>query len=251
MKLLIVGTLLIPAALLAWQAANTPAFEVADIKPSDPSVLRMGKGRVLPGGRLEVPAYTLKDLIMFAYGVQDNMISGGPKWAGEDRYDLVAKAPPDAQPETMRLMLQHLLADRFGLTMHREEKPMPAYVLTAMKNMPGVQETSGGKFTCEWKPLDAGLRARECHNMTMTELAKQLPGWGGVGIDLPVADETGLKGTYDFRLEVGDFPNGGSALESSGPTIFAALQKIGLKLESRKIPMPVIVIDNVQRPAAN
>lgn len=245
---LIAGLLaLVPLVL----AAQTPAFEVADIKPSDPSVAKAGKGRILPGGRIEVPGYSVKDLMMFAYGVQDNMISGGPKWAGDDRFDIVAKAPTDAPPETLRLMLQTLLADRFRLVMHREEKAMPAYVLTVAKNPPGLQESSGGKFQCEWHPLDGGLRRRECHNLTMAEFVKQLPGWGGIGIDLPVADETGLKGTYDFQIDVGDFPNGGSAVDSSGPTIFAALLKIGLRLESRKMPMPVMVIDEVERPTGN
>ncbi len=75
---------------------QAPAFEVANVKPSDPSVIKMGKGRALPGGRLEVPGYTVRELIMFTYGVTDDMISGGPKWVGEDRFDIVAKAPAGA-----------------------------------------------------------------------------------------------------------------------------------------------------------
>src|SRR5580692_2780240 len=89
-----------PALMPAGQAASTgPAFEVSDVKPSDPSVIKMGKGRSLPGGRIEVPGYTLRELIMFTYGVTDDTISGGPKWVGEDRFDIVAKAP-DGAPDS-------------------------------------------------------------------------------------------------------------------------------------------------------
>jgi uncharacterized protein (TIGR03435 family) len=88
--------LVIPTLLPAWQ---DPAFEVADIKPSDPSVQKAGKGRLLPGGRIELPGQTVRDPIFFAYAVQDDMIVGAPKWAGEERFDIVAKAPSSATPE--------------------------------------------------------------------------------------------------------------------------------------------------------
>ena len=130
--------LLLFLALPGWQArsqttANPPAFEVADIKPSDPSNVMPGKGRMLPGGRIELPGMTLKNFIMFAYGVQEDMILGGPKWAGQDRFDVVAKAPPNASPETMRPMFQSLLAERFRLAIHREDQVRAAYVLTLGK----------------------------------------------------------------------------------------------------------------------
>ena len=84
--------ILTPALLPGWQ---TPAFEVAEIKPSDPSVQKTGKGRMLPGGRIELPGQTVRDLMTFAYAVQDDMIMGGPKWASEERFDIVAKALSD------------------------------------------------------------------------------------------------------------------------------------------------------------
>src|SRR6185312_13205576 len=119
------------AALLpAWQD-RAPSFEVAEIKPSDPSVLKPGKGRMLPGGQIAVPGYTLRELIMFTYGVTDDMISGGPKWIAEERFNIVAKAPVGASDETLRAMMRALLKDRFRLVTHEENKPMSAYVLTA------------------------------------------------------------------------------------------------------------------------
>lgn len=249
---------LMPALLPAWQTAPVgPAFEVADVKPSDPSVIKMGKGRQLPGGRIEVPGYTLRELIMFTYGVTEDMISGGPKWVGEDRFDIVAKAPSGAADSSLRLMMKTLLADRFGLVTHQEDKPMPAYVLTLAKNVEPLHQSSAtGASRCHWTELEGGLRRRECQNVTMEEFAKELPATGGIGIFLPVSDQTGLKGSYDLRFEVGTIrrTEGGGPpdpLDTDGPSIFAALQKIGLHLESRKIPMPAMVIDSAKKPSAN
>ena len=256
---LFVGILaLIPALLPAWQA---PAFEVADIKPSDPSVQKTGKGRMLPGGRIEVPGYTVKDLIIFSYGITDDMISGGPKWIGDDRFDIIAKAPEGAPMDSLRMMMRSLIADRFGLVTHNEDKPMQAYALTVAKNPPSLQVSAGAKQQCSWTSLEDGLRRRVCQNVDMAEFAKELPGTGGIGIDLPVVDNTGLKGSFDFQFDVGtitrrdggDGPGtaGAPIVSETGPTIFAALLKIGLKLESRKLPLPVMVIDHVARPSRN
>ena len=152
------------------------AFEVADIKPSDlGNGAPRGKGRILSGGRIELPGATLKELIIFAYGVQEDLISGGPVWVTRVRYDIVAKAPPNASPEALRPMLQSLLADRFKLNIHREEKIQSAYVLSVGKRPPQYTEGDGGRQECAWSILESGLARRECHNLSMTELARQLP----------------------------------------------------------------------------
>jgi uncharacterized protein (TIGR03435 family) len=252
-------TLLLLSTLPIWQAysqttAIPPSFEVAEIKPADPNNPMPGKGRMLPGGRLDLPGMTLKRIIMFAYGAREDMISGGPKWAGQDRFDIVAKAPPNASQEVIRPMCQSMLADRFELAIHREDKVQSAYVLTLGKRPAKYQQGDGGRQECTWTNLEGRLRRRECHNLTMAEFARQLPGWGGIGIDLPVVDETGLKGAYDFHLDVsasaakGEGKHPAAALADSGTTIFAALDKIGLKLEARKAPVQVIVIDHAELP---
>ena len=238
--------------------AQQTTFEVAEIKPADPSNPRPGKGRILPGGRIELPGATLKELIMFAYGVQEDTISGGPNWATRDRYDIVAKAPQNASAEVLRPMLQSLLAERFKLAIHREEKVQSAYILSLGKRPPKYTQGDGGRQTCAWSAAESGLRRRECHNLSMAELARQLPGWGGVGIELPVVDQTGLKGGYDFQLDVGTPLGGGegehggerpeAAPAGSGPTIFAALDQIGLKLEKSKVPVQVVIIDHAEPP---
>ena len=221
-----VAILAIIPALLSAQIPAAPAFEVADIRPSDPSVLKMGKGRMLPGGRIEVPGYTLRELFMLTYGVTDDMISGGPKWVGEDRFDIVAKAPNGAPDNALRSMMKTLLGDRFGLVTRRSATGLNSMVVCA----------------------------DECNNLSMEEFAKELPATGGIGIVLPVSDQTGLKGSYDFQFEVGttrrpDSPGAGpDPMDTDGPNIFTALRKIGLKLESRKVPMPVIAIDSAAKP---
>jgi uncharacterized protein (TIGR03435 family) len=259
----------------AQQRTDTASFEVADIKPSNPSKLEFRKARILPGGRLEVPNATLKELVIFAYGIQENAImavGSVAKWMDNDRFDVVAKAPADTSPQTLRPMLQSLLADRFKLAIRRADRPMSAYVLSRGKRELKLQPGSGGPQVCQWNrqdnakeegigarggPTQGRIRQRECHNMTMDELAKQLPGWGGIGIDRPVANETGLTGAYDFQLEVGmpgRAKGGGGQLVNvpdDGPTIFEAFEHVGLKLESHKTSVSVIVIDHAEQPTAN
>jgi uncharacterized protein (TIGR03435 family) len=244
----------LPGWQMSSQTSNPPAFEVVDIKPADPSMMEGRKGRILPGGRIELPAITLKECIVFGYGVTENMIVGGPKWTDHDRFNIVAKASPNASPEILRPMIQSMLADRFQLAFHREEKLQSAYVLSVGKRPAKYHEGDGRPQECRWTNAESGLRRRECHNMSMAELVRQLPGWGGIGIDLPVFDETGLKGVYDFTLDVGmplgarGGEEGKPAFADSGPTIFAAFDQIGLKLESRKMPVQVIVIDGAELP---
>jgi uncharacterized protein (TIGR03435 family) len=156
--------------------------------------------------------------------------------------------------------MQDLLANRFKLAIRREEKPAPAYVLTLGTRPAKYRQAAGGRQTCKWTTLESGRSRRTCENMTMAEFARQLPGWGGIGIDLPVVDQTGLSGAYDFEFDVGmrrvtkDARTGGSKpaasslLPDSGPNIFVGLELIGLKLERRKMPLQGIVIERAERP---
>lgn len=250
----------IALAILSVFAASAapPEFEVAVVKAANPSNGAMPqKERFLPGGQVEIPNGTIRQFMMAAYGVREDLITGGPKWLDSDRFDIVAKTPPDTSIETLRLMLQSLLAERFKLAIHREDKVMPTYELVVAKGGSKLQPSPNpGRQTCAWSVVENGLRRRECHNMTMAELAAQLPGWGGIGIDRPVVDLTELKGAYDFQLEVGlparrkaeaGRPGEPVPADDPGPTIFNAMTQIGLKLESRKRAVPVIVIDHVER----
>jgi len=261
------SVLITATALAGWAQTKSPAFEVADIKAHDPSVPVSGKGRIT-GGRIDMPGGTLNMLISFAYGVQPNMIVGSPAWAATQLYDIVAKsATPDPSPDLIRQMAQALLADRFKLVIRRETRDTPAYVLARGKRALQLQKGDGGRQQCSWSPADDGMQRRACLNMTMAEFARQLPGLAYAGIDLPVADETNLDGAWNFQFEIGASPRvrgdakSGDAAQSvepldtpnldSGPTIFAALDRIGLQLQKRKMPLPVLVVEHVEAPGAN
>jgi uncharacterized protein (TIGR03435 family) len=259
----ITGALLLAGHAVCQAPAPLPAFEVVDLKRSDPSDLSPGGGRILPGGRIEIHRMTARRLVMLAYGIKEYMIAGGPKWIDSDRFDMVAKAPAAAGEPTVRLMFQSLLAERFKLAFHREEKVMTVWALTVGKRGLKFQESPGGRgLQCDWRNLEGGLRRRECRNVNMEEFARQLTGLAMLnvpGIDRPVVDETGLKGVYDLHFDVApaaakdtllsDAPE--SASGDSGPTIFAALEEIGLKLESRKSPVALLIVDHIEPPAAN
>jgi uncharacterized protein (TIGR03435 family) len=221
--------ILLASSTQGQTAVEPPSFEVAEINRATPPADFQVRGEPLPGGRIELYGMTAKDLIMFAYGVQGNMVIGAPKWPEGDHFDLIAKRPPDTPLDSVRPMLQALLADRLKLVVHREDKVLPVYVLTLGKRPLKLQRDSGGPDgTCRWKAPDAGSMGRECLNLTMAELTRQLPGLGGAGIDSLVVEQTGLKGSYDFQFDIGppekDDGDGVSPAppSGSGPTIFDA-----------------------------
>ena len=233
-------------------ADKLPSFEVVDIQPTQLTMPK--KESFLPTGRVDLPYITVKQMMMAAYGVQENMITGGPKWLDTDHYDIVAKAPPNTSLPTLLLMTQSMLADQFKLKIHREERPMPAYALARGKRPLKLQQSEGtanGRADCHWQAIDGGRLQRVCKNLTMPELARQLPGWGPARVDLPVVDETGMKGGYDFVLEISAPGRDGQEKAAGGlaeTTIFDAFEQVGLKLEQRKLPLHAIVIDHVEKP---
>jgi uncharacterized protein (TIGR03435 family) len=245
------------AVILVWavfsQSNQPPAFEVAAIKANaNPNDAIRGKARVLAGGQVDVHNVSLKECIMVAYGVQGDRIMRAPNWLDSDRFDIVAKAPPDTPDPTLLLMFQTLLAERFKLAIHREYKVTPIFALVVAKDGPKLQMADTSRLhDCAWLPGNDGLRHRECHNMTMAQLVGQLPGMSGTGIDRPVLDLTELPGAYDFQFEFrsrrGGSAEGPHATDDSGPTIFDAMAQLGLQLESRKQSMPIILIDHIER----
>ena len=254
------------ATLMAWvafcqSAAGPPAFDVASVKSNASTGSKPGKGTFLPG-RVAFPNGTLKLFIMAAFQVRSDMIEGGPDWLDSERFDIVAKASPETDEKTLRTMFQTLLAERFKLAVRRKDRVMPDYALTVAKSGAKLEPSATpGERHCTWENADHGLRRRVCSNMTMADLASALPGWGGIGIDRPVVDMTGLKGAYDFHFEVsvakkpqGGGEVGGKAVavkDDSGPTIFDALGKLGLKLESRKDAVSTLVIEHAEKPSQN
>jgi bla regulator protein BlaR1 len=244
---------LTPRWIAFAQQPSRSAFEVASVKPTEPSD-KPGFLQTAPG-RLNLGGVTVKMLIQQAWAISGYRIYGGPSWLDSTRYNIAAKVPDGAGNLTldqMRPMLQTLLADRFHLAAHREEKELPLYRLVVAKNGPKLNESafsgapqsqmSTGQITDKKAGMDT--------------LASQL----GQQLGRFVSNKTGLKGDFDFHMEwtpdPGQNPGGDSdtppLVGADGPSIFTALQEqLGLKLESGKGPVEVLVIDHAEKPDAN
>lgn len=246
--------LLVLSSAAFGQPAETPAaFEVADIHASAQVRYPYVRGPFHRGGRYEIRDANMVDLIAAAYGVKDEKVVDGPSWLELDRFDVIAKAPADATPETLKPLLQALLADRFKLVIHNDTKPIPAYALTAGKHA-GLKKSDGaGETGCKFtRPAPGpGLMtfSESCHNMTMAAFAEAITGMPGSAMYLNrefVVDQTGLEGAWDFSFKY--TLRGGPQPAGEVITILDALDKqLGLKLSPSKIPSPVIVVDSLNR----
>jgi uncharacterized protein (TIGR03435 family) len=227
------------------EPAALPEFEVASVKFTAHG--RNAEGwsfsdlKIASPGRLVGTNASLDECIRWAYDVREYQVSG-PDWIRSDAasYDIEAKAPPDTTERQMRLMLQALLQERFKLALHRETKELPVYLLTVGKNGPRLEAASSearGGLTS--RGSSAGVRVSG-DGATMEDLANRL----SRDLDRPVLERTGIQGRFRITLEW--------AREADGPSVFAALQDVGLKLEPTKAPMEILIIDHAERnPAAN
>jgi uncharacterized protein (TIGR03435 family) len=250
----IAAVLLVSAAKLhaqQQQPASPLAFEVASIRPHKGmyTVVRSS----ISGPKVTIEAYGLLGLIMDAYHLNASyQISGGPSWMDSDfdRFDIVANAPGEGTPtaDDVRRMLQTLLADRFQLKLHRETRERPVYALVVAKNGTKLKESAPDK---EFSISVGGGRTSHLTmtKATMEQLAVQL---STSGLDRPVLDKTGLAGHYDITLNWIPEYNGPPAPDSNGISVFTAVQEqLGLKLEPKKAPVEILVIDHVEKPSEN
>ncbi len=268
--------LAITAGLVRSQTAR-PEFAVASVKPNHTGCCTTyGAGNGGSGGK----DVTLKMLIAFAYHLQQFQISGGPRWIGSDRFDVEGKAENSkADPEELRLMLQSLFEDRFKLKVHRETKVSPVYALVVGKGGPKIKlsrdqspENVDGPAPPGAGPnhgaIRIGVGSLVGNAVTLSWFATML----SQRLDRLIVDRTNLAGRFDIRLQWAPIPgenpfdqggnklqsaiidNGGATLtaDPSLPSIFSAIQEqLGLKLESAKAPVDVLVIDHVEQPSAN
>lgn len=247
----VIAALLIAPTLFAQAAASN--FEVASVKLSAPN--QRGYGIVPePGGGLKVRNAPLATVIAEAYGIQAFQLAGVPGWANSARYDIDARAAdPQATGRQIRQMLEGLLAERFHLSIHRETKDLPLYSLVVAKGGPKLSPAQDlSRHGVDFR--DGGLILLG-HAATMEEVAEAL----SFRVQRPVTDRTGLDGRYDFRVEFTpdeSIPRFGEEKPASGDpdgsSLFTALQEqIGLRLQSGKGPIGIIVVDHVERPTAN
>ena len=267
---------------LRAQTPATAAFEVASVRPN-----KSGDGRVMlgaqPGGGFNATNVPLRLLLRQAFNVQDFQIVGGPDWIGSDRFDVIAKAPEGVEftADVMRSMLRSLLVERFTLAVHNETRDMPVYALMKARTdgklgagltpatidcaalggrrgggPPPAPPQPGQKMECGMMIGPGKLNAG---GMPMSNLATALaPQVGRI-----VLDKTELTGNYDFELtyapeaigSVGGPPliNGGPLpVDPNAPNLFTALQEqLGLKLDSQRGPVDVVVIDRIEQPVAD
>ncbi len=259
-----------------------PQFEVATIKPTDPQ-FRGVNIQTPPNGQVNIQGVTLSFLLQTIWFVTPDMIVNPPKWLDADRWDIAAKVsgapgnPPRTDMDSMIAMVRQLLEDRFSLRTHTEQREVPAWTLVASKpklykadpaSRSGCKEGPGvdGKDPRIANPALSRLVA--CRNVTMAQFADLLPNIANAlnvlngSIRSPVLDSTGLDGAYDFTLS---FTNGGAppmaqpardAASASDPNGTVSLaeaidRQLGLKLELKKRPAEVLVIDRVEKPLDN
>jgi uncharacterized protein (TIGR03435 family) len=226
----------------AQKPAAAPRFEVASVRHVE---AQGGPGdipRNMDGspGHFAMRNVPLRYCLEWAYDLKDYQIAG-PEWIkGEERYDIVATAP-GASEEQMKVMLQALLMERFQMKLHRETRTMPVYALVPGKGPAKVKPPSPGAPN-----LSGGQTGVTFQNQPLSRLTLML----SRRMDRPVLDMTGLAGAYDFTLDVSGLNtfNPGAIDDLSNPSIFAAVETdLGLKLDSRKAPIKVLIIDSANK----
>lgn len=251
-----------PPPPVRMAADAKPAFEVATIKPSDPD--RPGKLFTVRGQDVVTINTTLSDLIVMAYGLHLRQITGGPAWLESDKFDITGRPEAPGQPNVaqMKIMIQKLLEDRFQLKFHREKKELGVYAITVGKTGAKLTKSEAdpnglpGLFFGRAAPSGMSFSVR---NATLAEVANVLQ---GSVLDKPVVDQTGLSEKYDFTLKFtpdpgqmagfgGPPPPATDSLDAPPDILTAFQQQLGLKLESTKAPVDVIVIDRVEKPSEN
>ncbi len=269
-------SLLTPVVLCAQQ------FEVASIRPSAPGAVEQAKvGIHIDGAQVNCISLNLRDYIGMAAKIRLYQLSG-PEWLGAERFDINAKLPDGATSDQVPAMLQALLEERFQMKSHRETKEFPVYALIVGKGGSKLTELPADPASEPNEPVTVAaagaqsgvsinlgkgssftvagnrLQAKKVTTATFADALARF-------VDRPILDLTGLKGSYDFTLEVSqeDFsamivraglaagvqlpPQAMRALDASGDTLFSAIEKLGLKLEPRKGPVEILVIDHMER----
>jgi uncharacterized protein (TIGR03435 family) len=246
-------------------------FEVASIKPV--SMTSAGPpphvGIKIDAARVDIAYWSLKQLILRAYGLPGYQLSG-PEWLSNVRFDVAANFPEGANKDQFPQMLQWLLRERFGLIAHSETRNLPALVLTIGKSGPKMkladdspddpaETASSNRLARAGRTLDSlwsydkpfglvslsvtnGVAHSEFKKMSMDALAQILSD----RLRAPVIDMTGLNGEYQVTLDL-PVPGAGGSVEDLGESMFPTVQKLGLKLEQRKAPIAVLVVDHAER----
>jgi uncharacterized protein (TIGR03435 family) len=226
-------------------AATKLEFEVASVKLVDPPIGPHAVGLLLNHGLARLEGATLRQIIVQAYLVQRVRVLGGPGWYDIDQYDVTAKAEnPDATRPQIQQMLQTLLADRFKLAVHRETRMQNHYQLIIGKDGSKLQEAKPEETTAFQQGNSGQLIFQRNPLATLVNYIANV-------LDTPVDDMTGLKGSYDYTLEWPLEPVAGNQPVDRLDLLMQDIAKLGLKLESHKLPTEVLIVDHAERPSPN
>jgi uncharacterized protein (TIGR03435 family) len=245
-----------PAKIAPMATDARPDVEVATIKPTQPGNDQMTFQT--HGGTLVMKNLTLRFMMSFAYDLPARQITGEPGWMDTDKWDIEAKAdtPGELNVSQMKLMMQKLFAERFALQVHEEKRKMEAYVLIVSKDGPKMTKTADASSPTNVLMYPQGVIIAK--SATMANLAQWLRSIFGQ----PVMDKTGIEGRWDFTMkwtpderQFADVPESARRPADDAnppPPLFTAIQEqLGLKLETQKTDVPVLVVDHVAHPSPN
>ena len=227
-----------------------PDWEVLAVRPSDPNATNATfdvRGRhIIVGNR------TVETMLLLAYGLQKNQIVGGPDWIRSQHFDADGIPNVEGQPslDQFRGLLRKLLAERFGLKAHLEQRELLVYAMTVAKGGPVMTKSKAdpNALQTDADKQSGGQRSIHMTNATMAGLALELL----YNTDRPVLDRTGLTDRYDFTLKWTYDDSKVPADGAAPPDLFKAIQEqLGLKLDAVKTKADVLVIDSGERPEAN
>jgi uncharacterized protein (TIGR03435 family) len=252
MKLKIERAALAIAIVVGLTAAPAAQFDVASIKPANPSAPipgRMGSHANISPGGVRCRNESLKELVEDAWSIENYQITGGPGWSSSARFDIDAKPAGATTHEQLMQMLQALLAERFKLAVHRETKELPVYALVVARGGPKFSRSTA-------TTMATPSMNRLGRNVSMGWFARYLTRFGS---DRPVIDKTGLAGNYDLNLDMEKIGTAAAAAAAGGPAGIGnmfqatvdAMQDLGLKVTPAKAPVELLVIDRAERPSAN
>jgi len=226
-----------------------PGWEAVTIKPTDPddTVSHIN----IQGRHVMVEGEPLESMLRFAYSAQRGQIVGAPEWMKTERWDVsgVPDLPGKPNLPQFQSMMRKLLAERFGLARHQEQRAMPVFALMVTKGGPKLEKSMGDPNAGPGSGGSAlnGIESHHYTNTSMSALALMLM----IYVDRPIVDQTGLQGRYDFQLRWARDEISPTSADAP-PGLFTAIQEqLGLKLEPTRSSADVLVIDKVERPGAN
>jgi uncharacterized protein (TIGR03435 family) len=222
-------------------AQTPPAIEAARVKPNKSGDVAVDQQ--IDPTRMRWYNTTLSILIRGAYAIQNHQLIGMPDWVDSDRWDVEATTTAPASERQMFNLLQGLLAERLKLQVHWETRELPKYRLSIAKGGLKMKPFDEKNFGAIRSPMRNALGLMDVHGATFIQFRNVLSGVLGT----PIEDETGLTGKYEFKLEWAPSDNP----EDPRPSIFTAMQSLGLKLDAIKGPVEVLVIDHVEKPTEN